>query len=165
MRFRLRTLLVLFAIASIILTGTVALSRWLRSRPGSEATYIGEVEDIERSLGADSLQDLRMWHLYGGWFGMDYLWQAEVSPEAIGCLTKSMNLRQISENQVPAEFWDMPPEISEIPGWWRPKSIPNAEYYMSPTFVPRDVRNVRLDGVVMYDPAQQRIYVWSQFDF
>ena len=27
------------------------------------------------NLGEQSLQDLRMWHLYGGWFGFDYVWE------------------------------------------------------------------------------------------
>ena len=45
--------------------------------------------------------------------------------------------------------------------------LPAPQYYMSPTFVPRSVvRNDRLDWQSsMYDPEQQRVYVWSQWDF
>lgn len=167
MRFRLRTLLLLVFIASVLLSGAVPFVRWLRSRPGMEVTGYGpgEVEDIKRQLGDQSLQDLRMWHLYGGWFGMDYVWQAKAPPEAIGCLKATLRLKPITENQVPREFWNMSPEFSETPSWWNPKPIAGAEYYMTPTFVPGDVRNDDIDGVVMYEPAEQRVYVWSQFDF
>jgi hypothetical protein len=98
-------------------------------------------------------------------FGMDHVWQANVPPQAIAVLTKSMNLKPIAENQVPADFWKMPPEYSDLPSWWHPKPIEGAEYYMSPTFVPHLVENGRLDGVVMYNPADELIYVWSQFDY
>jgi hypothetical protein len=165
MRFRLRALLLLVLFASLFLAATVPLFRWFHSRPGMETDYIGEVADIKRDLGDQSLQDLRMWHLYGWLVGMDHIWQAKAPPEAIPILTKSMKLKSITEAQVPSEFWNMPPSHSEIPQWWRPKPIVGAEYYMSPTFIPGDVRNDGIDGVVMYDPQQQRIWVWSQFDF
>lgn len=167
MRFRLKTLLLLFFIASFILSATVPFVRWLDSRPGGEFTGYGpgEVEDIKRQLGEQSFQDLWMWHLYGALWGTDVLWRAKVPPEAIGCLKTSMKLKPITENQVPSEFWNMPPDSSETPSWWDPKPIAGAEYYMSPTFVPRRVGNGRLDGIVMYEPAEQRVYVWSQFDF
>ena len=124
-----------------------------------------EVADIREALGDGVLEDLQMWHLYGGWFGFDYVWQAKAPPEVIPILTNSMKLKSITEAQVPPEFWKILPSRSEIPPWWRPKPLEGAEYYMSPTFIPGDVRNDRLDGVVMYDPRQQRIWVWSQFDF
>jgi hypothetical protein len=165
MRFRLRTLLLLILVASVFLTLAVPFHRWSNSRPGMETDYIGEVADIKQALGDGALQDLQMWHLYGAWFGADHVWQAKAPPEAIPILTKSMNLKPITEAQVPAEFWKMPPSRSEIPTWWRPKPLEGAEYYMTPTFIPGDVRNDGLDGVVMYDPQQQRIWVWSQFDF
>jgi hypothetical protein len=166
MRFRLRTLLLLVVFASIFLAAAVPFYRWLNSRPGRENWgYIGEVADIQRALGDPSLQDLRTWHLYGGWFGCDYLWQAKAPPEAISILTASLKLKPITVAQVPPEFWKMPPSRSETPSWWQPKQIPGGEYYMSPTFVPGDVRNEGIDGVVMYDPQQQRVWVWSQFDF
>jgi len=165
MRFRLRTLLLLFLIPSIFLAAGVPFYRWLHSRPGMDTDFVGEVADIKRTLGDQSLQELRMWHLYGGWFGMDHVWQAKAPPEVITVLTKTMRLRQITKTQVPPEFWDMPPSRSETPSWWSPTPLDGAEYYMTPTFIPGDVRNDGIDGVVMYDPTEQRIWVWSQFDF
>jgi hypothetical protein len=167
MRFRLKTLLLLFFIASVVISVAIPFVRWLQSRPGSEFTGYGpgEVEDIKKQLGEQSLQDLRMWHLYGALWGTDVLWRAKVPPEAIACLKASMKLNPITQNQVPPEFWNMPPGLSEIPSWWSPKPVAGAEYYMSPTFVPRSVINGHLDGVVMYEPVEQRVYVWSQFDF
>lgn len=168
MRFRLRTLLLLFFIASVVLSVAVPFIRWVNSRPGMDVThgyYLSEIEEIKKQLGDQSLQDLRVWHLYGPYFGMDYLWQAKAPPEVIGSLTATLKLKPIAENQMPAEFWNMPPERSEIPSWWSPKPIAGAEYYMSPTFLPAGPSMNGFDGVVMYDPKEQRVYVWSQFDF
>lgn len=167
MRYRLRTLFLSILGVSLFLGVAVPFVRWLHSRPGMEVTGYGpsEVEDIKRRLGEQSLQDLRMWHLYGGWFGFDYVWQAKAPPDVIGCLTATLKLKPIGVGQVPPEFWKMPRDFSETPSWWHPKPVAGAEYYMSPTFVPRDVRNDGIDGVVMYDPVEQRVYVWSQFDF
>src|SRR4051794_13847870 len=105
MRFRLKTLLLLFFIASVILSGAVSWVRWMNSRPGKEITGYGpgEVEDIKRQLGDQSLQDLRMWHLYGELWASDYVWRAKAKPEVIGCLTATMKLKPIKQNQVPAE--------------------------------------------------------------
>ena len=167
MRFRLKTLLLLFFIASVVLSAAIPFARWLNSRPGMEVTDygLGEIADIKRQLGDEALQDLRVWHLYGPLFGCDYVWQAKSPPEVIGCLTATLKLKPIAENQMPAEFWNMPPDRSEIPSWWNPKPIAGAEYYMSPTFLPEGASMNGFDGVVMYDPTKQRVYVWSQFDF
>lgn len=163
MRFRLKTLLLLFFIASLVLSAAVPFIRWMHSRPGREGTYAAEVEDIKRQLGNQALQDLRVWDLYD--FEVSYIWKAKAPPEVIGILTATLKLKPIAENKMPAEFWNMPPDRSEIPSWWNPKPIAGAQYYMSPTFIPQGASNNGFDGVVMYDPKEQRIYVWSQFDF
>jgi hypothetical protein len=163
MRFRLKTLLLLFFIASVVLSAAVPFIRWMNSRPGREGAYAAEVEDIKRQLGNETLQDLRVWDLYG--FETSYIWTAKAPPEVIGILTATLKLKPIAENKMPSEFWNMPPDRSEIPSWWNPKPIAGAEYYMSPTFIPEGASNNGFDGVVMYDPKEQRVYVWSQFDF
>jgi hypothetical protein len=163
MRFRLKTLLLLFFVASAILSAAVPFVRWMHSRPGREGAYAAEVEDIKRQLGNQALQDLKVWDLYG--FEVSYIWTAKAPPEVIGILTATLKLKPIAENKMPSEFWNMPPDRSEIPSWWNPKPIAGAEYYMSPTFIPEGASNNGFDGVVMYDPKEQRIYVWSQFDF
>jgi hypothetical protein len=168
MRFRLKTLLLLFFIVSVVLSAVVPFLRWMDSRPGMDVTtgyYLSEIEDIKKQLGDQSLQDLRVWHLYGPYFGSDYLWQAKAQPEVIECLTSTLKLKPIAESQVPGEFWNMPPERSEIPSWWKPKPMAGAEYYMTPTFRPDGPSLDGFDGMVMYDPKEQRVYVWSQFDF
>jgi hypothetical protein len=142
----------------------------LHSRPGVEVTTKTgrpvDVDQVIKQLGDASLQELQIWRLYGGWLGSDFVWQAKASPEVIGKLQQVFRLKQIQVSQVPAEFWSMPPDWSDVPNWWKPTpTIAGAVYYMSPTFVPHSVANDRLDGVVMYDPEQQRVYVWSQWDF
>jgi hypothetical protein len=74
-------------------------------------------------------------------------------------------MKAVPQGQIPAEFWNMPRDWSEMPKWWDPKPMPGTEYYMSPTFVPRRVANDRLDCVAMYDPQRHTLYVWSQWDF
>ena len=89
MRFRLRTLLLLFFLAAIFLTVSVRFVRWLGLRPGADVTheasnYVGEIADIKKLLGEESLQELRIWDLYG-WEAAN-LWTAKVPREAIECL-------------------------------------------------------------------------------
>jgi hypothetical protein len=124
-----------------------------------------ELKEITRRLGDDALTDVRVWHLYGGWFGFDFLWQAKASPAAVECLRNVALMKPIHRDRVPNQFWRMPSAWSEIPGWWKPKPDGQAQYLMSPTFVPRNVHSDRLDCIAMYDPDQQMLYVWSQWDF
>ena len=169
MRYRLRTLFLAFAVTAVFLSGAVPFVRWMNSRPGIEITkrshWPVELNEIAKRVGQDKLQDLQIWHLYGGWFGFDHVWKAKVSPEAVKSLQDVARMNAIHLGQVPNQFWNMPPEWSDMPGWWNPQPVDGAEYYMSPTFVPRSVINENLDCVAMYDPDRQMLYVWSQWDF
>jgi hypothetical protein len=165
MRFRLRTLLLLFVLVAIFLTASVRFVRWAGSRPGAEVMdYLGEVADIEKQLGDQTIQDLRIWRLYG--WGTGNLWTAKVPREAIECLKRSMHLVPIAESRLPRGFWNVPPDLSESPHWWKPKPTAVAEYYMSPSFDPRgSTIDNDIDGAVMYDPVEKRVWVFSHFDF
>lgn len=169
MRFRLRTLLLLFVLVAIFLGASVRFVRWAGSRPGAEVTqnafaYVGEIVDIRRDLGEDALQELRIWDLYG-WEAAN-LWTAKAPREAIECLKKSMHLVPVAESRFPRAFWNVPPELSESPRWWKPKPTAIAEYYMSPSFLPEgSTIDNDIDGAVMYDPVEKRVWVWSHFDF
>src|SRR5690242_18311333 len=107
MRFRLRTLFLLFVLAAVFLSLSVKFVRWAHSRPGKEGNYVGEVAYVKTMLGDDALQELRIWDMYG--FEAANLWTAKVSGEAIECLKTSLHLRQIAQSQMPVEFWEMPP--------------------------------------------------------
>jgi hypothetical protein len=134
MRFRLRTLLLLFLFVAIFLTACLRFVRWAGSRPGADVTdeaahYVGEIANINKLLGEEALQELRIWDLYG-WEAAN-LWTAKAPREAIECLKKSMHLVPVAESRLPRAFWNVPPELSESPRWWKPKPTAVAEYYMS----------------------------------
>jgi hypothetical protein len=168
-RYRLRSVFFVFVIVAVILSGAVSLVHWWNSRSGQLVTqasdWPNEVHEVTRRLGSDALQDLQVWHLYGGWFGFDFVWRAKAPPEAVKCLQQVVHVNAISEAQVPSQFWKMPRDWSEMPNWWDPTPVDGAEYYMSPSFVPRSVINGNLDCVAMYDPERQILYVWSQWDY
>jgi len=167
MRYRLQTLLLMFLFVAVFLSGAVPFVRWLNSRPGLTVTdsshWPHELREIETRLGSDAFQDVQVWHLYSGWF--DYVWRAKASPEAVKILRVVTRMNRIQQTQVPIQFWEMPSDWSDMPDWWDPKRTGAAEFYMSPTFIPRIVHSDRLDAVAMYDPDQQMLYVWSQWDF
>ncbi len=172
MRYRLRTLLLLFLIAALFLSATVQFVRWTHSRPGRLVTGTGqsgrpyELDYVLWQLGHTSLQELQIWRLHRSWLGNDFVWQANASPDVVAKLQQYIGLKQILVSQVPKEFWNMPTEWSDMPTWWKPHQIAGALYYKSPTFVPQHLfGNDRLTGVVMYDPEQQRVYVWSESDY
>lgn len=169
MRYRLRTLLLLFLFVAIFLSAALPYFRWLNLRPGIEITdgraQPIDVERIVLRFGEDSLQELQVWKLYDDWFGLGFVWQAKVSPEVVERLKQELHLAQVRESQVPPEFWEMPRDWSDVPDWWKPRPVSVAKYYMSPTFIRHNANELRMDGIVMYDPEQQRIYVWSRLDF
>jgi len=168
-RYGLRSLFMLFVVAAIFLSAAIPFLRWTNSRPGKEISDPKEwphgLTEIERSFGPSGVRDIRAWHLYGGWFAADYVWRATVSREALANLQATTQMKVVSHGQIPTEFWKMPPDWYEMPKWWDPKPVPGAEYYMSPTFIPRRVSSDRLDCCAMYDPDRQMLYVWSQWDF
>lgn len=169
MRYRLRTLILFTALVSGLLAITVTTARWLRSRPGVVVTDRArgpvEVDDITRRFDESALQELKMWRLNGGWFDSNFMWRAKVTEEAVECLKQSARLQRITQQQVPVEFWHIPADWSETPEWWDPRPVAAAEYYMSPTFTPRQTGADLLDCVVMFIPETQHVYVLSQWDF
>lgn len=168
-RYRLRSLLLLFVAVAIFLTAAVAFVRWSNSRPGKEVIdpnhWPHGLKEVADRFGLNGVHNVRVWHLYGGWFAFDHIWRATASREALTYLQGMTQMKAVSQGQMPAEFWNMPPDWSEMPKWWDPQLVPGAEYYMSPTFVPKNVGGDRLDCCAMYDPERKILYVWSQWDF
>jgi hypothetical protein len=169
-QFSLRRMMVWVLIASILLFAGTWIVRRLNAPPrGFESDHpqrgTAEIMDVTHALGPDELKDLRVWVLAGQIFPEDYAWRGKASRRAVDRLKKIARMQSVSESQVPAEFWKMPPRISTMPDWWQPHATETAEYYMTPEFPSHSYKNGDLNCCVVYEPEDGAIYVMSQFNF
>lgn len=169
-RFSLRRLMYYVVIASVILFLATSIIRWLNAPPqGFESSHpehgTAEIMQVVRVCGPEELKNVRVWILAGQIFPDDYAWRATCTRRTVDCLKSIARMQAIPESRIPADFWEMPRQISTMPTWWQPKATETTEYYMTPEFVTHNYSKGDLNLCVVYDPADGTIYVRSQFNF
>jgi len=116
-----------------------------------EFTRMSEVADADTS-------DAKISGL-GSFIDTEHVWRLTLSSDQIDRVIADYGLTPVRAENVPQSFW------RAFPGWWRPTHNKYSRYLSTPNF-PAQSRGPDGDHCfTMFDPKNERFYVWYKFNF
>lgn len=123
----------------------------------SASKYPFEFTEMVETLDAD-LRDAKISCLVN-FFDTEHVWRLTLAPKQWEQAVESYGLTESTVDNVPGRFW------RTFPFRWRPTHRDRCRYFSSPNF-PGEVRGPDGDHcLAMYDPTENRLYVWWKRNF